>query len=276
MSNPAHGHDPFQELPAVPYLAVPDPGGASYFRLSAVGAPFEHLTGHAQADLDREPDLWLRLVHPDDREAALAREREHFATGRPLTSEYRLRRADGRYGWVRDESVVLAEGDGEPRRSKGFLVDISRQKAAEARLDVQARVLATVARGAPLATSLAALVDLVDALIDGVRCTVLLADDDRLRMVAASPSLPAAYARALEPGVPIAPDFGSCGTAAFLGQPVVVEDIAIDPRWAADPTIRAVALDNGLVACWSAPILATGGEVLGTFAMYHDVVRATE
>ena len=74
--------------------------------------------------------------------------------------------------------------------------------------------------------------------------------------------------------MPIARDYGSCGTAAFLGQPVVVEDIATDPRWAAEPAIRDAAVGSGLAACWSTPMMSTEDEVLGTFAMYHEEVRA--
>jgi histidine kinase/DNA gyrase B/HSP90-like ATPase/GAF domain-containing protein len=63
---------------------------------------------------------------------------------------------------------------------------------------------------------------------------------------------------------------GSCGRAAYLGEPVVVEDIATHPLWAA---YKHLALPHGLRACWSSPIFSTKREVLGTFAMYYREAR---
>jgi diguanylate cyclase (GGDEF)-like protein len=76
----------------------------------------------------------------------------------------------------------------------------------------------------------------------------------------------AEFARAVD-RVPIGPSAGSCGTAAHYGTAVVVEDIAVDPRW---DDFREAATEHGLRACWSTPIFAsTGDRVLGTFAVYH-------
>ena len=58
---------------------------------------------------------------------------------------------------------------------------------------------------------------------------------------------------------------GSCGTAAFRGEPVTVVDIGTDPLWA---DYKALALPLGLVACWSSPIRSGHGKILGTFAFY--------
>ena len=64
---------------------------------------------------------------------------------------------------------------------------------------------------------------------------------------------------------------GSCGTAAFTGERVVVDDIATHPYWAA---YKALAQRAGLGACWSQPVLSSTGQVLGTFALYHRHVHA--
>jgi C4-dicarboxylate-specific signal transduction histidine kinase len=71
----------------------------------------------------------------------------------------------------------------------------------------------------------------------------------------------------------IGPCAGSCGTAAFRRETVVVSDIATDPLWA---EFRATALSYGLKACWSKPVISTTGVVLGTFAMYYDEVRTPD
>ena len=94
--------------------------------------------------------------------------------------------------------------------------------------------------------------------------SILLLDGTHLRHGAA-PTLPAAYVEAIN-GSEIGPVAGSCGTAAYLGRPVYVTDIATDPLWA---EYRDLALPHGLRACWSTPIFDEEHKVLGTFAIYH-------
>jgi GAF domain-containing protein len=96
--------------------------------------------------------------------------------------------------------------------------------------------------------------------------SVLILSPDGKRLThGAAPSLPQPYREAID-GSEIGPSAGSCGTAAYLGKPVYVTDIATDPLWAA---YRDLALPHGLRACWSTPIRHPGGEVMGTFAIYH-------
>jgi len=96
--------------------------------------------------------------------------------------------------------------------------------------------------------------------------SVLLLSDDGMHLRhGAAPSLPKDYCEAVD-GLEIGPSAGSCGTAAYTGQPVYVTDISTDERWA---PYRDIALPHGLRACWSTPIRNSDGEVLGTFAIYH-------
>ncbi|GAA0578638.1 EAL domain-containing protein [Halomonas salifodinae] len=75
-------------------------------------------------------------------------------------------------------------------------------------------------------------------------------------------------------GVPVGPDAGSFGCAAFYREPVITEDIRTDPRWAA---FRGAAQREGLRACWSNPVLTAEGELLGTFGIYfRDPNQPTE
>jgi diguanylate cyclase (GGDEF)-like protein len=93
---------------------------------------------------------------------------------------------------------------------------------------------------------------------------VLLDRDTNTLHPGAAPSLPAHYFDAIE-GVVIGPNVGTCGSAAWSGQFTVTEDIAEDPKWA---PIRDFAMGVGLRHCWSMPIKAPDGQVLGTFALY--------
>jgi PAS domain S-box-containing protein len=106
---------------------------------------------------------------------------------------------------------------------------------------------------------------LIEAQSPGMLSSILLLDDDGIHVRhAAAPSLPERYVRAID-GLAIGPAAGSCGTAAYRREPVIVEDIATDPLWEA---YRDSALPHGLRACWSTPILDPNRRVLGTFALY--------
>ena len=138
-------------------------------------------------------------------------------------------------------------------------------------LESQSRVLERIACGAPLDEILETLVRLIEEQADGMLCAVLLADagQQRLHFVAA-PNIPEDYKRGIAPYLLIAPNVTSCGTAAYLRQPVYSEDTAADPLW---EDCRGIAVRNGLRAVWSTPILSDADAVLGTFAMYYDAPR---
>ena len=153
-----------------------------------------------------------------------------------------------------------------------FFHEITERKQAERSsrlsaelLEAQNQVLESVVQGAPLAHTLERLLRVVEAQSAGMLCSILLLDDDGVHVRhGASPSLPDAFNRAVD-GQPIGPRAGSCGTAAFRREPVIVEDIATDPLW---DDYRAPALAHGLRACWSIPIFDRERRVLGTFALY--------
>jgi PAS domain S-box-containing protein len=134
----------------------------------------------------------------------------------------------------------------------------------------QRLLLERIAHGAPLEGLLRELVRLVEQQASPMACSVLLVDGEQGTVhPIAAPSLPVAYTQALE-GEKIGPEAGSCGTAAFLKQRVIVADIATHPFWR---DYKELALRHGLRACWSTPILTADRTVLGTFAMYYNEPR---
>lgn len=131
----------------------------------------------------------------------------------------------------------------------------------------QSRILELVALGTPLTESLTALLRFLESDTPGMMCSILLLDADGLHLRhCAAPSLPAEYCRSID-GAAIGPMAGSCGTAAYRRERVVVTDIDSDPLWA---SYRELVRPFGLRACWSTPIIAGDGQVLGTFAMYFQ------
>ncbi len=134
----------------------------------------------------------------------------------------------------------------------------------------QKQVLEMLATGASLPDILDVLTRTLEAQSPEMLCTILVCDTDgqKLRR-GASPSLPESYTQAIDE-ITIGFGVGSCGTAAYLGEPVIADDIASDPHWV---NFRDLALSYGLRACWSQPILSNQSKVLGTFAAYYREPR---
>ena len=135
----------------------------------------------------------------------------------------------------------------------------------------QQQFLELLATGGGFHQTLQTLVEIIEEQWPGMKGLILLMDEDgRHLRVGAAASLPEEYTQSIE-GLEIGPMVGSCGTAAYTRQRVIVEDIAADPRWEG---LRDLAEKYNLGACWSEPVLSAEGEVLGTFAMYYHARRA--
>lgn len=104
----------------------------------------------------------------------------------------------------------------------------------------------------------------------GCKASVLLLSEDGKRLThGAAPSISSQYTKAID-GVEIGEGVGSCGTAAFAKQLVIVEDIQTHPYW---QDYKELAESANLRASWSQPIIGSNEQVLGTFAMYYDEPR---
>lgn len=132
-------------------------------------------------------------------------------------------------------------------------------------------ILEMISARAPLADTLIALIEVVEVQSPGLLATVLLLDDDGQHIKCSiAPGLPEAFDRALA-GLQIGPKAGSCGTAMFRREQVIVSDIESDPLW---EDYRDLVRPYQLRACWSTPILGNNGCVLGAFAMYYREPRS--
>src|SRR5437660_1890678 len=154
---------------------------------------------------------------------------------------------------------------------QAIIRDISHRKRREALLAGENRVLEMLAKSDSLADILDNLCLMVEEQSTGVLASVLLmvANGKQLRHGGA-PNLPKTYTEAID-GAFIGRSVGSCGTAAYRAEQVIVSDIATDPLWA---DFRDLALAHSLRACWSTPIFSAEGKVIGTFAMYYREPRS--
>jgi PAS domain S-box-containing protein len=209
-------------------------------------------------------------LQPDGRSSAAVLDAvvEQVMAGAVQVFELTMRHSSGRQLACELRMVPLNTPDFRLMHVR--IVDVSSRKLAEELRDGKNALLEMIARGAPLNETLEKLMLLVESQAPPVLCSVmLLADDGTTMLSAAGPSLPPDYLQAIH-GAQIGPTVGSCGTAIFRKETVVVSDIMNDPLWA---PYKELAAQYGLRACWSTPILLDKSTMLGSFAMYYRETR---
>ena len=109
----------------------------------------EALLGYSPKEWQAEPALFSRLLHPDDRERALAEIERGTADGAAFHAEYRLLARNGRVVWIREHGTTLRDAEGEPVYGRSFLADITEEKRShDEREGLLARERAAVQTGA--------------------------------------------------------------------------------------------------------------------------------
>jgi PAS domain S-box-containing protein len=254
-----------QDVDAIPTLAwSARPDGSAEF-LNRRWLDYTGLSADEAADWG-----WTVALHPEDRARLMDHWRHLLASGEAGEMEARLRRYDGEYRWFLFRAEPVRDSRGSIFKWYGANTDIEDRKRAEALLAAEKRTLEMIASGASLPDILERLCETVDAQASNIKSAVMLmdADDMHLRPVA-GPRLPKGWIEAITP-LEIGPTVGSCGSAAFIKQRVIVSNIATDPLWAKR---RDLALSYGLRAAWSQPLLSKNQHVLGTFGMYYTEPR---
>jgi PAS domain S-box-containing protein len=214
---------------------------------------------------------WKVAIHPEDLSQLLDVWHKLLASGEPGELEARLRRFDGVYRWFLFRVEPLFDETGNIVKWYGTNTDIDDRKWAEAVLGAEKKILELITGNNSLATILEALCRLVEEMFSGSLCAILFLDADGKRLrKGIAPSFPPDFMTAVD-GVNIGPRVGSCGTAAYRKETVIVSDINTDPLWA---NYRQLALAYELQAGWSTPILTAQEAVLGTFAIYSREPRS--
>jgi diguanylate cyclase (GGDEF)-like protein/PAS domain S-box-containing protein len=152
------------------------------------------------------------------------------------------------------------------RLIRASITDITERKRGDAIAAGERRVFEKIAANAPLSSVLEAICEVIERAMAGGSCAINLFDPERqVLSCGAAPSLPRAFVAAMD-RTPIGIRFGSCSACVYLSRQVTVADIDTDALW----QFRRDAAEHAqLRAAWSAPILASDGEVLGTFAVYQ-------
>jgi diguanylate cyclase (GGDEF)-like protein/PAS domain S-box-containing protein len=123
-----------EQLPLTVYVDRIDEESSNIYSSPQI----EALLGYAPEEWANDASLFIRMLHPDDRERVRAAHARTHATGEPLNVEYRLVARDGRVVWVQDEGRIIADPDGGNPVLQGYLLDVTARKDAEDQLRHQA------------------------------------------------------------------------------------------------------------------------------------------
>jgi PAS domain S-box-containing protein len=211
-------------------------------------------------------EFFLARLHEDDRARVQGLIGEAIQRGERFTYPERIVRPDGSVRHLDTVGEAARDAEGRVVGLIGTCRDVTERTRARKLQAAEQRILEMIASDTSLDDIMVTLLKAIEEHSPPtIASIVLLSADGKHLKDGAAPGLPEAYRRAID-GAPIGPAAGSCGTAMFLKQAVVVTDIETDPLWA---DYRALAREHGLRACWSSPIIRTDGYVLGSFALYH-------
>lgn len=232
-----------------------------------VNAAFTRLFGFTSAEAEGRHIADLIAGRHTDRKSVANLLRRSMRNGRRGETEVLVYDKDGGEIWVSARIDVFRDKKGRVKHIFALLEDITETRQLHS---LQQLIMAALADEVPITEIADRLCRRVEQMAPDVVCSLLHVDSAGLIHPLGGPSLPEDYSRALD-GVAIGPGIGSCGTAAFYGEPVLAMDIDTDPRW---QPFKTRPLEVGLRACWSTPIKANDGRVIATFAFYFREQRA--
>jgi PAS domain S-box-containing protein len=241
---------------------------AQTFDFTFISDQVKNILGYTPEEWLSEPRFWENHIHPDDRAIALNYCQVQTRELRNHTFDYRMFKADGSIIWIKDAVSVISE-DRVPKWLRGLMLDITETRRFADVDRLEKRVLELNAqKDVPIQKVLSVYIEGIETLFPHLHCSIHKVKSNRLQNWA-SPSLPTTYTEALE-NLPIGNNTGSCGTAAFLKEKVIVSNIATDPRWV---DYKHLALMHNLQACWSVPIIDKEGKVMAVFGIYYHVEK---
>jgi PAS domain S-box-containing protein len=227
-----------EEIPAVTYIKAVDESSQS----SYVSPQIEDMLGYKPEEWTSDPDQWIKIMHPADRERVLAEVARTDETGEPFRMEFRQFAKDGRVVWVRDEAVLIRDEEGNPSYWLGFQYDITKRKRSEeARKESELR-LRTVISNVPVvlfAIDFAGVISLSEGKGMG--------------------------ALGLEPGEVV----GRSISEVFGGVPGILEDV--DRALAGETLSEVREVNSRTFEMWYSPVRANTGEVTGVTGVSIDI-----
>ena len=231
---------------------------------------FERSFGFNLNELNKSETKWENFIQAEDRQKANESIQAAIKSDKDYWShEYRLVKPNGENAYVEDRAYILRDPAGGAQRIIGALRDITEKKYYHELEILDKDVLEKNAQGEKnIKEVIGKYISGIQKLHPGMICSMQTLKNNRLYNLA-SPDLPKDYLAAIY-GVEIGNNVGSCGTAAFLKEKIIVTDIATDIRWA---NYKELAANVGLKACWSYPIFDSKNNVVATFAIYYTTIK---
>jgi diguanylate cyclase (GGDEF)-like protein/PAS domain S-box-containing protein len=241
------GPDPdlLKRVPAILYTADAGPAGRWHY----VSPQIEAILGFSDEEWCSDEGLWARQLHPEDRERVLRAEAQAVIGCSSGAARYRLLHRHGHVVWVRDDALLLIDGNGE-RRWHGVMSDITEAKLAEAELERRAAQQAAVARLGEHALEGASTSDLMQ---EAVRAAAELLDVELAAVLELEPDRDVFLVRCTH-GVPpqktTAPipagNRSQAGYTILTGRPVTLRDFEREQRFALAPASSELGVRSGL------------------------------
>ena len=235
-------------------------------RIVYANAAFANLFGHAIEEAQGR-HVGELLAGPQTERRALKRMQRSVASEDGIDQEVLAYDKNGDEIWLSARVKAFRNARGRVKYLLALITDITETRQL---WSLQQLIMTALADEIPITDIADQLCRRVEEIAPDVVSSLLHIDAGGLVRPLGGPSLPDDYSRALD-GVAIGPDVGSCGSAAYYGEPVLAMDIDTDPRW---QPYKTRPLEVGLRACWSSPIKAKDGRVIGTFAFYYRECRA--
>lgn len=241
---------------------------AQSFQFTYVSPQVQEITGYSPEEWIQDPEFWQKHIHPDDRDFAVQYCHTQTNLQNNHVFDYRLKTKSGNYIWLHDRVKVISK-EGNPFKLTGLMVDVTADYFYDELNKIEKKLLQrAILQDVQLVDLINTYLRDLEQLFPDIKASVLKVQQGALYTLAA-PSLPPPYIAELN-GLAIGLNQGSCGTAAYLKEKVIVSNVFEDERWA---SYRHLPEKYGFAACWSQPMLDDKGEVVATFALYYNTPK---
>ncbi|MDH5711284.1 MAG: PAS domain-containing protein, partial [Gammaproteobacteria bacterium] len=218
-------------------------------------------------------ERFISTVHSDDIKPLKQSIQNAIESGSKHSIDHRIILPDGEIRWVHEEGEAVRNDQGEVVLLHGTVQDISDRIWSEHLQAGHNEILELIANNSPLEKILTAIVLHAEQMLPGVMGSIMLLDDSGSHLhCATAPHLPRLFIEALD-GIEIGLNVGTCCASAVQALPLIVSDIQTHPNW---QEFQTIVIEANLHACWSLPILAADGRVLGTCDMYYNEVKTPD
>jgi len=208
------------------------------------------------------------IVHPDDFKIISNAFKYLNPVITAFEQQYRIITKFGEIRHVEEKSQIRRDENGDTYID-GIISDITEKKCRK--VTDQGANTNVSGKDASLENILSLLVTNAEMIKSDLKCAVILLDKSKKRIFhVVAPNLPALFREYLE-GAEVKHNMGCCARSVCFGRRVIIEDVAKYPFWTKD---RVFSKKIGIRACWTEPMVASNGDILGVFAMYFENPRS--